>query len=65
MYFVYILKCADGTSYTGYTHNLEERRERHLKGYVEYTSHRLPTRMVFSAAFLQQSKALDFEKYLK
>jgi len=31
-YYVYILQCKDGTYYTGYTNNLEERIKLHNKG---------------------------------
>ena len=30
MYFVYILRCRDGTLYTGYTNNLERRLAAHI-----------------------------------
>jgi len=64
-YFVYILKCNDGKSYTGCTDNLEERLTRHQKGYVPATKDRLPIELVAYIAFLNKYKAYEFEKYLK
>ena len=32
MYYVYILECNDGTLYTGYTSNVENRVKQHNKG---------------------------------
>ncbi|MEA1898179.1 MAG: GIY-YIG nuclease family protein, partial [Bacteroidota bacterium] len=32
MEYVYILKCADNTYYTGHTNNLDDRIRRHSKG---------------------------------
>jgi putative endonuclease len=42
MWFVYILKCADNTFYTGCTSDLEERIRRHSKEENTYTKSRLP-----------------------
>ncbi len=65
MYYVYILLCKDGKYYTGCTQNLDERLERHKKGYVESTKEKLPVSMVFYCAFVERHKAFEFEKYLK
>ncbi len=65
MHFVYILRCADGTFYTGCTSDLTERLHRHQSGYVTYTQSRLPIALVFQAGFPDQQKAYAFEKYLK
>ncbi len=65
MQFVYLLKCNDGSTYTGCTSNIEERIIRHNKGQVSYTSTRLPIELITYIAFLQKYKAFDFEKYLK
>lgn len=65
MQFVYILKCSDGTYYTGCTSDLEERMHRHNAGYVEYTKSRLPCEIVFYCCFEDESMAFEFEKYLK
>ncbi len=65
MWHVYILKCNDGTYYTGCTGNLDERISRHKSGSVSYTSSRLPIELVTYCAFSSKYKAFDFEKYLK
>ena len=65
MEFVYILKCADNTYYTGHTANLDERIKRHNKGEIIYTKTRRPVVLVTYLAFSNKYKAIDFEKYLK
>ncbi len=62
---VYLLKCNDGTIYTGCTSNLENRLNRHQNGYVTYTSPRLPIELVTYITFTEKHKAYAFEKYLK
>ncbi len=64
-YSVYILKCSDGTYYTGCTNNLDDRMRRHNKGEVSYTSSRLPFELVTYTVFHDKYKAYQFEKYLK
>ena len=65
MEYTYILKCADGTYYTGHTLDLEERLRRHNKDENTYTKYRLPVELIFYAAFSEKYKAIAFEKYLK
>jgi predicted GIY-YIG superfamily endonuclease len=65
MYYVYILKCNNNKSYTGYTKELKERIARHKKGYVPATVGRLPVKLVSYIAFSNKHKAFEFEKYLK
>ena len=64
MYYVYILKVKDGY-YTGCTSNLEERIERHHKGYVPATKDRRPIELQNYIAFTDKQKAFEFEIYLK
>ena len=64
-YTVYILKCADGKLYTGYTENLKERLERHVNGYVPATENRRPVQLVTYVVIRDKYKAFEFEKYLK
>jgi putative endonuclease len=63
--FVYVIKCSDGSYYTGCTHNLEERLARHSLGQIQYTKLRLPVELVTYVAFTNKYKAFEFEKYLK
>ena len=65
MYYTYILLCADMKRYVGHTSNLKERMNRHLKGYVPATKGRRPLKIAFYAAFPEEHKAIEFEKYLK
>lgn len=65
MQYVYVLKCKDNMTYVGCTDNLNERLERHKKGHVEATRHRLPVELVCYFAFRNKYKAFEFEQYLK
>jgi len=65
MWYVYILKCSDGTFYTGCTNNLEDRLSRHNKGQINYTKDKLPVELIVYIVFQNKYKAYDFEKYLK
>ena len=62
---VYILKCADGKSYTGYTKDLQDRLNRHHRGSVPATKNRRPLELITYLSFSDQSQALSYEKYLK
>jgi predicted GIY-YIG superfamily endonuclease len=62
---VYILFCADGKTYVGYTQNLERRLQRHRLGCVQSTNERLPFELITYIVFTDKYKALQFEKYLK
>lgn len=47
--YTYLLECADGTLYTGWTNNLQKRVERHNRGQgARYTRSRLPVRLVYA-----------------
>jgi predicted GIY-YIG superfamily endonuclease len=65
MWFVYILKCADNSYYTGCTSDLDDRINRHLKRENTYTKDRLSVTLVYYSAFQDKYKAYEFEKYLK
>ena len=57
--FVYILSCADGTLYTGYTVDLARRVAAHNAGRgAKYTRGRLPVRLVFSEKFQTPNEAM-------
>lgn len=53
MYFVYILKCKDGSLYVGCTNNIEKRLEQHnrSKSGAHYTKIRRPVTLVYSESF--------------
>jgi len=66
-YFVYILKCADGTLYIGSTNNLAKRLLAHnnLKTGARYTKARRPVTLVYSERFESKIEALKKEYVLK
>ncbi|MBU4515577.1 MAG: GIY-YIG nuclease family protein [Eubacteriales bacterium] len=65
-YFVYILECSDGSLYTGYTVDLEQRLKAHGDGKAsKYTRSRLPVRLVYSEAFDNRSSAVGREAEIK
>ena len=65
-FFVYILRCADGSFYTGHTDDLESRIAEHEAGaFHGYTKKRLPVELVFSDEFPSREDALDREKQIK
>ncbi|HEX2910936.1 MAG TPA: GIY-YIG nuclease family protein [Chloroflexia bacterium] len=64
--FVYMLECADGTLYTGWTYQLEERLKRHNSGKgARYTRARLPVKMVYSERLPGERAARQREYALK
>jgi putative endonuclease len=65
MWHVYILKCNDGTYYTGCAADVADRLSRHQKGQIKYTSSRLPVELIVTISFTNKYTAYDFEKYLK
>ncbi|MBK7630463.1 MAG: GIY-YIG nuclease family protein [Ignavibacteriales bacterium] len=65
-YFVYIVRCSDGSYYTGVTSNLEKRIAEHNSGLIKgYTSKRLPLELVYSNRFNNVSDAIRSEKQIK
>lgn len=66
MRYVYILRCADGTLYTGYTTDLKARVAAHNSGRgAKYTRGRRPVTLVYSRGFRSVGKALSREHALK
>jgi predicted GIY-YIG superfamily endonuclease len=65
MWYVYILRCANGELYKGCTNNIKELFERHCNGYVDSTKNLLPVELIGYTAFNDKYKAFLFEKYLK
>jgi len=65
MWYVYILKCADNSYYTGCTNDFKDRIRRHNNGKVSFSKSRLPVKLQVYIAFSNKYKAFDFEKYLK
>ena len=66
MPFVYILRCADGTLYTGIAKDLEQRLERHRRGKAsKYTRCRLPVTLAWKRRVMSWSRALKEEIRIK
>ncbi|NMW84197.1 GIY-YIG nuclease family protein [Peptoniphilus sp. AGMB00490] len=64
--YVYILKCGDGSLYTGYTTDLKKRLKAHNDGIAsKYTASHLPVKMVFSEECIDKSDALKKEYFIK
>ena len=66
-HFVYILKCADGTLYTGYTTDTERRVQEHntLEKGAKYTRIRRPVTLVYKELFASRSAAQRREAEIK
>lgn len=65
-FYVYMLRCADGTLYTGYTDDPERRARVHNAGKgAKYTRSRLPVELVYREVFGDKSAALRREWEIK
>jgi predicted GIY-YIG superfamily endonuclease len=65
-FWVYMLRCADGSYYTGHTDNIDQRLAQHHSGNINgYTSTRLPVRLFFSQEFPTRQEALACERQIK
>jgi len=65
-HFVYIVRCADGSLYTGYARDADARIAAHNAGKgARYTSGRRPVRLVHLETFETLSDALKREHALK
>lgn len=66
MHFVYIVRCADGSLYTGYARDPKARVRVHNSGRgARYTSGRRPVRLVYAESFESVGDALRREYALK
>lgn len=64
--FIYILLCADGTLYTGWTNDPEKRLAAHQSGKGgKYTRARLPVKLVYSERFDTKQEAMRREWEIK
>ncbi|MDO9178720.1 MAG: GIY-YIG nuclease family protein [Agitococcus sp.] len=66
-FWVYILKCADNSYYTGHTDNLEQRiAQHHHRAFPTcYTANKLPVVLLFSQTFSTREEALASEQQIK
>lgn len=66
MNYTYIVKCSDGTYYTGWTNNLEKRIQSHNSGTgAKYTRPRLPVTLVYYETFATKQEAMRREYAIK
>ena len=65
-FYVYILRCSDGSYYTGHTDNLEARLAAHQRGEIPgYTFARRPVELVFSEDLPSRQDAFERERQIK
>lgn len=65
-WYVYMLRCRDGSLYTGYTDDPERRLATHNSGKgAKYTRSRLPVVKVYEECFADKSEAMRREAAIK
>ncbi len=65
-FFVYILLCLDGSFYTGYTQDLNERKKQHENGKgARYTKTHKPQKIAYVEKHDSRSKAMRREREIK
>ena len=65
-FYVYILLCADGSFYTGYTKNIDARTRLHAKGKgARYTKMHKPEKVAYVELFDSRAKAMKRERAIK
>ena len=66
MNYTYILKCKDGSLYTGWTNDLEQRVAAHNTGKgAKYTKERRPVELVYFEEFETKEQAMKREYAIK
>lgn len=66
LYYAYLLECADGTLYAGWTVDPEKRLLKHNRGFgAKYTRSRCPVRLLKVWSFPTRREAMQFEVRLK
>jgi len=64
--WVYLLRCADGSLYTGWSSDLERRLARHRRGRASrYTASRLPVELVLALPMADRRAAMREEARIK
>jgi len=65
-HFVYIVECADGTYYTGYTTDVDRRVSEHNAGTgARYTRGRTPVTLIYTETYATKSEAMSREYAIK
>ena len=66
MNYIYIVRCSDGTLYTGWTNDLEKRMKAHNEGRgAKYTRARRPVELVYSETLETKEEAMRREYAIK
>ncbi len=67
IFYVYIIRCGDGTLYTGYTNDLEARLAAHRdgKGGAKYTRGRGPLELVYKETLGSNIAAMKREREIQ
>lgn len=66
MFFAYLVRCADGTLYGGYTTDLQKRLAAHNSGKgAKYTRSRLPVELVWWEEYPTKEAAMSREWHVK
>ena len=64
--FTYLVQCADGSLYCGWTNNLEKRMKAHNEGHgAKYTRSRRPVTLVYYEMFSTKQEAMRREWEIK
>ena len=65
-YWVYMVRCKDGTYYTGYTKDLKNRISLHNSGRgAKYVKGKLPLKLVYAKEYRYYKSALNEERRIK
>jgi predicted GIY-YIG superfamily endonuclease len=66
-FWVYILRCSDGSYYTGHTDDLDVRLAQHVSGAIPgcHTLSRRPVKLVYASEFATREEALIAERQIK
>ena len=65
-YYVYIIRCNDGSYYTGHAKDAEKRFKLHKNGRgAKYTRMHEPEELVFVEEFERRSEAMKRERHIK
>ena len=66
VWFLYLVRCADGSLYTGITNNVPRRCKQHNAGTASsYTRSRLPVELIYQESQASRSVALKRELAIK
>lgn len=65
-YYIYIVRCSDGSFYTGWTTDVGQRVAQHNAGQgAKYTRSRLPVTLVYSEGFASKEVTMRREYEIK